>query len=266
MKKAAPEGSNGIEPIYCSHESLCKTVSGLYSEKKHGLLDGHHLIQIGHWTSCNFVHKDILTFGNPYVKHALFTIQYIIATELVPGSLEQLVSFYDYTPHTQRHQRNYLVFDSVKLKPNMEHKTAKIVPDTFFMFKPKQYFVQQKPSSGNYKIAWHILVSDFTLKNCNEVKPSFFFQMRTKEYWSLNVHDTFCPTNTIERNMPKQDLCIRCSNALDSNSIDLLDCETEAETESTSENMKPLEISESSKRSEVTADPFTVMSLNDFFK
>jgi len=267
LKCVDPQGSNGIIPVFCDHESLCKTVSSLPSLS---ILVGKRILQVGHWASCKFVDQDVLTFGNTVHRHKLFKIDYVVLTECTTGAINALVEFYQYqTFNIQRYNRDYVIFENVTLRKkklqDSFQKAAVQYNNGIFVFKPDSYFVQQKICDGNHKIAWHLIVSEFSANLLHN--PSAFFEMHDRDYWAMCINDRLCPKNTLELALPKQTLCNTCTAAL--NGTITLDSflfdETEAETEcETKVYVLPIQvIAETTKNP--TLDPLQVMSLSEFF-
>jgi hypothetical protein len=188
----------------------------------------------------------------------------VVITERTPGAINALVEFYKYQP-VQRYNRDYLIFENVNLRKKIPFLKTAVQSNGIFVFKPDSYFVQQKACNGNHKIAWHLIVSEFSAKLLHS--PSAFFEVHDRDYWAMCINDTLCPKNTLELALPKQTLCDKCVAALNGTfTLDslMLD-ETEAETEAEAPPPNQSKIVQAPNQSKIIQEPWEVMSLSEFF-
>ena len=110
----------GVLPVYCNHESLCKTREAITTTWA-------QMIQIGHWTSCNRWLTSCYCIGNYEMN--TFDGSLLVLTELVPGSADLMMS---------AKRPPYATNTSTK---RLRHKTYQsFVPDIAFRQKELVWF------------------------------------------------------------------------------------------------------------------------------
>jgi hypothetical protein len=207
FKRATPShGCNGVLPVSSHHPSLCKTLDLLGACAQ--------IVQIGHWCQCPAVYSDALAIGNPWFPSYLDTAR-LVCTILEPGSHE-LVQVCA-RPHaslmscsSERHRlRTDLVWFQVAVEASW---TPLPSGRDVFTWPVTDVLVKQVPCVPG-KVAWHLVFDTVVFRGPR--LPSEYFSWRDRDYWANCVDDIHSPANRAELKQGFQDVCARCTRALD---------------------------------------------------
>lgn len=159
-------GCNGVLPWQCLHESLCRTRECLAQ-------GGGQVLQIGHWVACPSVPDQAVSLGNPMYGSLISDTATLVATELVPGSMDALVSWSQAATvldlpgvKLQRERTDMLWYPVPSSAAWQRGAPADALQTTcadglkVFSWPAKDYFLKQVAQSSPFAIAWHLILND----------------------------------------------------------------------------------------------------------